>query len=36
VDIPSWLRSVGLEQYEPAFQDNDIDEELLPGLTSEI
>jgi class 3 adenylate cyclase len=33
VDIVAWLRGLGLPQYEPAFRDNDIDEELLPTLT---
>ena len=35
MDIAAWLRSLGLEQYEPAFRDNDIDAELVPRLTSE-
>ena len=35
MDIATWLRSLGLEQYEPAFRDNDIDAELVPRLTSE-
>jgi class 3 adenylate cyclase len=29
------LRRLGLEQYEPAFAANDIDEEVLPELTAE-
>jgi class 3 adenylate cyclase len=35
VDIAAWLRGLGLEQYEQAFRDNDIDAGLLPMLTAE-
>ncbi len=35
MDLGSWLRSLGLEQYEPAFRENAIDELLLPSLTAE-
>ncbi len=35
LDIDSWLRSLGLEQYEAAFRDNAIDEKVLPRLTAE-
>jgi class 3 adenylate cyclase/predicted ATPase len=35
VDITVWLRRLGLEQYAPAFRDNDIEPEMLPGLTAE-
>jgi len=35
VDIAAWLRGLGLEQYEPAFCANEIDERVLPSLTSE-
>ena len=28
-----WLRSLGLERYEAAFRDNEIDETVLPSLT---
>jgi class 3 adenylate cyclase/predicted ATPase len=35
VDIPAWLRGLGLEQYMPAFRDNDIDGEVLRRLTGE-
>src|SRR6516162_3506399 len=35
VDIAAWLRGLGLEQYEPAFHANEIDERVLPSLTSE-
>ena len=33
MDIADWLRSLGLEQYEPAFRDNAIDSAVLPRLT---
>jgi hypothetical protein len=33
MDIADWLRSLGLEQYEPAFRDNAIDGAVLPQLT---
>lgn len=32
-DIPSWLHSLGLAQYEAAFREHDIDPEVLPELT---
>jgi hypothetical protein len=35
VDVAAWLRSLGLEQYEPAFRDHGIDAEILPKLTVE-
>ena len=35
VDIATWLRGLGLAQYEPAFRDNDIDAGVLPELTPE-
>jgi class 3 adenylate cyclase len=35
MDIASWLRSLGLERYEAAFRENEIDETVLRGLTSE-
>ncbi|HKF09090.1 MAG TPA: adenylate/guanylate cyclase domain-containing protein, partial [Xanthobacteraceae bacterium] len=35
MDIVVWLRSLGLEQYEAAFRDNEIDETVLPNLTAE-
>jgi hypothetical protein len=31
----NWLRSLGLEQYEAAFRENEIDETVLPSLTHE-
>ena len=35
MDIRSWLRSLGLEKYEAAFRENEIDERVLPNLTQE-
>src|SRR6516225_8995568 len=35
MDVAVWLRSLGLERYEAAFRDNEIDWEVLPNLTSE-
>ena len=35
MDVASWLRSLGLEQYEAAFRENAITEKLLPSLTAE-
>jgi class 3 adenylate cyclase/predicted ATPase len=35
MDIGGWLRRLGLEQYEQAFRENAIDEEVLPGLTAD-
>ena len=35
MDIAGWLRELGLEQYEPAFRENDIDFEVLRSLTAE-
>ena len=35
MDVVSWLRSLGLEQYEAAFRANAITESLLPSLTAE-
>src|SRR5216684_4581742 len=35
MDIAEWLRGLGLEQYEPAFRANEIDERVLPSLTTE-
>ena len=35
MDVAEWLRGLGLEQYAPAFRDNDIDGEVLRRLTSE-
>ena len=33
MDIAAWLRGLGLERYEPAFRENEIDAEVLPELT---
>ena len=35
MDVGSWLRSLGLGEYEPAFRDNQIDSEVLPNLTGD-
>ena len=35
MDIGAWLRGIGLGQYEAAFRNNEIDEEILPNLTAE-
>ncbi len=35
MDIGDWLRSLGLERYEAAFRENEIDETVLPNLTAE-
>ena len=35
MDIAGWLRDLGLERYEQAFRDNDVDPEILASLTAE-
>jgi class 3 adenylate cyclase/predicted ATPase len=35
MDVAVWLRGLGLERYEGAFRDNEIDWEALPRLTAE-
>jgi hypothetical protein len=35
VDVGEWLKSLGLEQYEAAFRENDVDAEILPTLTAD-
>ena len=35
MDLGDWLRSLGLERYEAAFRENEIDETVLPSLTAE-
>jgi class 3 adenylate cyclase len=35
MELRSWLRSLGLEQYEPAFRENAIDDSILASLTAE-
>jgi class 3 adenylate cyclase len=33
MDMAAWLRELGLEHYEPAFRENEIDWQVLPELT---
>jgi rhodanese-related sulfurtransferase len=33
VDVGAWLHDLGLDQYEAAFRENEIDVEVLPDLT---
>ena len=35
MDVVSWLRSLGLEQYEAVFRENAIDVSILPDLTDQ-
>jgi hypothetical protein len=35
VDVGEWLNSLGLGQYEAAFQENGVSEDDLPHLTAE-
>ena len=35
MDLGDWRRGVGLERYEPAFRENEINEKVLPSLTAE-
>jgi class 3 adenylate cyclase/predicted ATPase len=35
VNIAAWLQALGLQQYEQAFRDNAIDDDVLPELTAE-
>src|SRR5450432_207229 len=35
MDVLVWLRRLGLERYEVAFRENEIDETVLPSLTHE-
>ena len=35
MDVVVWLRSLGLEEYEAAFRDNEINDRVLPNLTAE-
>jgi class 3 adenylate cyclase/predicted ATPase len=35
MDVVGWLRGLRLEQYAPAFRDNDVDGEVLPELTAD-
>ena len=34
-NVTDWLQGLGLEQYAPAFRDNDIDADILPELTAD-
>jgi class 3 adenylate cyclase/predicted ATPase len=35
MDVTEWLRSLSLEQYAPAFEQNHVTPELLPSLTAD-
>src|SRR5258708_28094732 len=35
MDLEGWLRKLGLEHYEAAFRENQIDDMVLPSLTAE-
>jgi hypothetical protein len=35
MDVASCLRNLGLERYEAAFRENDVDSEVLPALTAD-
>src|SRR6201998_3505691 len=35
MDLGGWLRSLGLERYEAAFRENEINERVLPNLPQE-
>src|ERR1700746_693482 len=35
MDVAAWLRGLGLEQYAQLCRDNDIDGEILCGMTTE-
>ena len=35
MDVAAWLRALGLEQHAQLFRDNDIDGEILCGMTAE-
>ena len=35
MDVVVWLRNLGLERYEAAFRDNEIDARVLPSITQE-
>jgi hypothetical protein len=35
MDIGDWLQRLGLEQYEAAFRENNVDGSILPNLTTE-
>jgi hypothetical protein len=35
MNIGGWLQSLGLERYAQAFDETDIDAEVLPSLTAD-
>ena len=35
MDVAAWLHGLGLERYEQAFRENEIDWDALPKLTAE-
>ena len=35
ISVTDWLKELGLDQYAPAFRDNDIDGDILPELTAD-
>ena len=35
MDIAGWLRDLGLDRYEAAFRDNDVNADILPKLTGD-
>jgi len=35
MDVANWLRALGLERYEAAFRENDVDAEVLLNLTAD-
>ena len=35
MDVAAWLHGLGLQRYEQAFRDNEIDARVLPRLTAE-
>ena len=35
MDVASWLRNLGLEQYEAVFRENAIDVSVLPDVTDQ-
>jgi hypothetical protein len=35
VDVAAWLNRLGLDQYEQAFRENDVDADVVPELTAE-
>jgi hypothetical protein len=36
MNVADWSRSLGLERYEPAFRENEIDDTVLRRLTAEV